>query len=169
MLISIKWKRIIYLSLFLFILIFLFEIYPSIDSTISSINIKIFSNREIDELEELLESEKNRNLTYKNNMVNFFNNLNNGKGISETISFLDKASAFSKLEIKSIKPIDENANNSSRKIEITAESSYENLFNFVKYMEQENILLTIHKILITHNNSIIGLIKSQINVEIYNE
>ena len=146
-----KWKNIIALSFFLFAVLIFSDIIPDY-SNIAIIGYDLFiQKRKIEESENnkqtIRELEiKNKNLKLEINKV--VSNYKENKNLSSVISFLDLAAKESKAKLTSIRPrkLEKKDNLWMQPVEINISSSYENIYNFTRYLESSSKVAVLNEL-----------------------
>ena len=138
-----KWKNIIFLSLFLFVVVTFSDVIPDYSNLVSTGYDLFIQKRKIEESENnrlaIRELEiKNKNLKLEINRV--VSNYEENKNLSSVLSFLDEAAKESKVKFTSIRPkkLEKKDNLWMQPVEVNISSSYGNIYNFTRYLESSS-------------------------------
>ena len=129
-----KWKNIIALSFFLFAVLIFSDIIPDY-SNIAIIGYDLFIQKR-----KIEESENNKQTIRELEIKN--------KNLSSVISFLDLAAKESKAKLTSIRPrkLEKKDNLWMQPVEINISSSYENIYNFTRYLESSSKVAVLNEL-----------------------
>ncbi len=156
-----KWKNINISIIVIIVLILFFEILPRIWD-LGKTSIEFIENskklEKIDEVDSKLKELTIENRNLKAVMNKIVSNYEENKNISSTMRYLNDISNKSHISISSIKPLKLNKRENLwlQPIEIEFYSNYEQLYNFIRFLEYSKKVMLITEItvvpkIITHN------------------
>jgi Tfp pilus assembly protein PilO len=127
----------------MFVLVIFSDLMPDYSNLVSTGYDLFIQKKKVEESENnrqvIHELEiKNKNLRLEINQV--VSNYEENKNLSSVLSFLDKAAKESKIKFTSIRPkkLEKKDNLWMQPVEVNISSSYENIYNFTRYLESSS-------------------------------
>lgn len=167
-----KWKNIILLSLFLFVIIIFSEIIPKYSDLLSMsydlIEQKIRSKESEEnksEMNKLLSENKNLKIEINNIVSDYEEN----KNLSSVLNFLDTAAKESGVSFTSIKPMQllRKDNLWLQPVEINISSKFENIYNFTRYLESSSRVAVLKELQFKPEEMLSSKLNVKANLEFY--
>lgn len=167
-----KYKRMISLILIMFLVLIITELIPRTKNTIS-MSFDLYKKNAIMNNENKSE-EKIKNLSIENRMLkgevkNNLNGYDRTGNMSSTISLLDSVAVLSHVKLSSVKPQKTYRKNNFivQPVELNMNSSYERIFNFVRFLENASKVISIKDLNITSKENSKDSLAVRADLEIY--
>ena len=167
-----KYKNFILLTFLLFALLFVFEILP-VYSDLLSMTMKVFEqNSQIEKIAENKNELDNLNKQIRKLKIRMYNNFSDysdSRNLSAVINLLDSLSKKSKIKNIAIKPgeLKENDQLWLQPVEISLESDYENIYNYVRFLENSSRIIKMKELKFKPMKTGLSILKLKANIEVY--
>lgn len=166
-----KWQFVVGTTLVLTVLVLLFDLSPRYLALWDKVGAYYNSVNNMNSLPQLkanLKEIKFENSQLHNNINNLISDYKENKNLSSVLEYLDKNARRSKIKITEIIPgkLRERNNLWLLPIQVEMSTKYENIYNFVRLLENSNKVVLINQLILTpiKDNADSLLVKSKLNV-----
>ena len=167
-----KWRNLTLLILLMTVIVFVFEIIPRGVGVIEMVFELLSNNNKIEQASEIeveLSSLNTENLMLKKEIESVVTDYDDSRQISGILSNLEEIAYNSRCGINSIKPtkLEEKKNLWVQNIQLEVNGSYENLYNFLRYLENSSKVIIINDVTFIPSKTKSGEVDMSLLLEVY--